>query len=247
MPDLTTVARTLRTDPVWSAYALGDLDERRARHCEWVVHGESLALLYREFGAPILFAMGDPGILDALPPIDSCHLQIPEAFLPTLEQRLTVRWTCLMHRMALDPGAFVDVRADVTPEPLDARHEDELRALFADGRERGEDPDFFIASQLSDEAFFGVREHGRLIAAGGTHLYSASESVATIGNVYTHSAHRGRGLASAVTAAVVRTLLARGTETIALNVKSANAAAIAVYERLGFRFHARFYEGQAGA
>jgi predicted GNAT family acetyltransferase len=103
-----------------------------------------------------------------------------------------------------------------------------------------------MTSQLADGAFFGVREHGRLIAAGGTHLYSASERVATIGNVYTHSAHRGRGLAAAVTAAVVRTLLARGTGTIALNVKSANAAAIAVYERLGFRFHARFYEGQAG-
>jgi hypothetical protein len=122
--DRATVARLLRTDPVWSAYALGDLDARRAHHCEWIVRDESLVLLYREFGAPILFAMGDPAILDALPPIDRCHLQIPEAFLPALERRLTVRWTCLMHRMALDPGTFVDVRGLVAPEPLDASHDE---------------------------------------------------------------------------------------------------------------------------
>lgn len=245
--DRAAVSRRLRTDPYWSVYALGDLDDRRAPYCEWIVQGQSLALLYREFGAPILFALGDPGILDALPPVASCHLQIPESFLPALARRLPVRWTCPMHRMALPAGAFVAPQASCVVEPLGPGHEGELRALFDEGVARGEEPDFFMASQLADETFVGVRDHGRLIAAGGTHLYSAAESVGAIGNVYTHSAWRGRGLASAVTAAVVRTLLARDTRTIALNVKQANGAAITVYERLGFRAHARFFEGQAGA
>lgn len=245
--DRAAVVRLLRTDPFWGVYALGDLDERRAGYCEWILQGESLVLLYREFGAPILFALGDPAVLDALPPIDSCHLQIPESFLPALERRLTVRWTCPMHRMALQAGAFADPPASCAVEPLDRRHEGDLRELFEEGVSRGEEPDFFMVSQLDDQTFFGVRQNGRLVAAGGTHLYSAAERVGAIGNVYTHSAWRGRGLASAVTAAVVRTLLARDTRTIALNVKQANTAAIAVYERLAFRFHARFYEGQAGA
>jgi ribosomal protein S18 acetylase RimI-like enzyme len=41
-------------------------------------------------------------------------------------------------------------------------------------------------------------------------------------------------------------LIERGTRIIALNVKSGNDTAIRVYERLGFRFHARFFEGIAG-
>ena len=63
-------------------------------------------------------------------------------------------------------------------EPLGPAHETELRELFADGRDTGDEPDFFIASQLEDETFFGVRDTGRLVAAGGTHLYSAARASA---------------------------------------------------------------------
>jgi ribosomal protein S18 acetylase RimI-like enzyme len=46
-------------------------------------------------------------------------------------------------------------------------------------------------------------------------------------------------------AAIVGELVARRTEVIALNVRAANATAIRLYERLGFRLHARFWEGRA--
>ena len=244
-PHTTEIRALLHRDPYWSVYALGDLDARRARHCDWFTHGDSVALLYREFDSPILWAAGDPRVLDAVPDVEACHLQIPESFLPAVAKRFAVDWSRLMHRMSLAGEAFTPHDGDGRAELLDERHEDEIRALFEDGRATEEEPDFFMRSQLQDGTFYGVRHEGRLVAAGGTHLYCRDESVGAIGNVYTHRAHRGLGLASAVTSAVSRELIQRGTRIIALNVKRENQAAIRVYERLGFRFHTRFFEGRA--
>lgn len=243
--DLTAIRTLLSQDPHWSVYALGDLDPRRRQYCEWHARGSSVALLYREFDAPILWAAGDPDVLEAVPDIDTCYLQIPEAFLAPVERRLTVEWSRLMHRMSLDAAHFVRHDGAAAAEPLDESHEHEIRELYADGVATHEEPDFFWRSQLADGTFFGVRREGRLVAAGGTHLYSADESVGAIGNVYTRRSHRGQGHASTVTSAIARRLIECGIHTIALNVKSENQAAIRVYQRLGFRFHARFWEGRA--
>ena len=243
--NLATVRDILRRDPLWCVYALGDLDPRRRQHCRWFTRASSVALLYHEFETPILFGAGEPDVLAAVPDVEACLLQIPESFLPDVERRWALDWSCPMYRMALGPARFTPPAGRVGVEPLGAAHEGELRELYDDGRATGEDPDFFMASQLGDDTFFGVRQDGRLVAAGGTHLYSAAESVGAIGNVYTRRSHRGRGLAVAVVAAIVERLIARRTETIGLNVKTRNAAAIRLYERLGFGVHARFWEGRA--
>jgi ribosomal protein S18 acetylase RimI-like enzyme len=245
LPANAEIRALLHQDPHWSVYALGDLDPRRAQHCHWFTSGGSVALLYREFDSPILWAAGDPQVLEAVPVVEGCHLQIPESFLPAVAKRFPVEWSRLMHRMSLAPEAFTPHHRGARAEPLDERHEDEIRALFEDGRATAEEPDFFMRSQLLDGTFYGVRHEGRLVAAGGTHLYSRDESVGAVGNVYTLRTQRGRGHASAVTSAVARELIDRGTRIIALNVKNENQAAIRVYERLGFRFHARFFEGRA--
>ena len=247
MVDLDVIRALLRQDAAWAAYALGDLDPRRQRHCQWFARDGSVALVYREFETPILFAAGSPGILADVPRLDACLLQIPEHFAGGIKERYAIDWIRPMDRLALAPGVFVRPPAGVVVEPLGPAHETELRELFADGRDTGDEPDFFIASQLEDETFFGVRDAGRLVAAGGTHLYSAAESVGTIGNIYTSREYRGRGHASAVTAAIVERLIARRTETIVLNVKAGNASARRVYERLGFTFHTRYWEGRAVA
>jgi predicted GNAT family acetyltransferase len=69
--------------------------------------------------------------------------------------------------------------------------------------------------------------------------------VGAIGNVYTRRDRRGRGLASFVTGAVTAELLRLGLRTVALNVNQRNAAAIRVYEQLGFTRYCAFYEGVA--
>ena len=162
-----------------------------------------------------------------------------------MAERFELDWTCLVLRMALDPARFSRGQVRAVVEPLDPTHEQPLRALYEDGRESREEPDFFMASQLGDGTFFGIRDEGRLVAAGGTHLYSASESVGAIGNVYTRRSDRGRGYAAAIVAAIVERLLELDTATIGLNVRAANAGAIRLYERLGFTVHRQFFEGRA--
>ncbi|MCH7664148.1 MAG: GNAT family N-acetyltransferase, partial [Chloroflexi bacterium] len=64
---------------------------------------------------------------------------------------------------------------------------------------------------------------------------------AALGNISTHPDHRNQGIGTIVTAALRKKLL--GTvDTIGLNVKSDNAAAITTYKKLGFEVVATYHE-----
>ena len=134
---------------------------------------------------------------------------------------------------AIDPRVTRLAAADVTA----------LERLYADGESAGESPDFFYPSMVSDGVFFGVYEGDALVAVAGTHLVSREEGAAAIGNVYTRRDRRGRGLGGAVTTAALRELA--DIETVGLNVRADNGAAIRVYESLGFVRHCQFYEAVA--
>jgi predicted GNAT family acetyltransferase len=57
----------------------------------------------------------------------------------------------------------------------------------------------------------------------------------------THTDHRGRGYATAVTGAVTAELL-RFCDQVVLNVRADNPPALAAYRRLGYQNHATFEE-----
>jgi ribosomal protein S18 acetylase RimI-like enzyme len=241
----TEARRRLNLERHWCIYALGDLDPRRVSYSTWYGgDDQSVSLVYREFDTPIVFASGGTQALEAaMSQLDNFFVQIPLDHLDTVAAKNTLAWTRRMHRLRLDPVDFQPV--DSSPVTLlHAADEDDIRALYADGAERNESPDFFFASQLDDATFHGVRlEDGTLAAAGGTHLYSAEESIGAIGNIYTHRDHRGRGYAAAITSAIAQTLIDRGIQTIALNVKQGNDGARRIYERLGFRHYRDYWEG----
>ena len=74
------------------------------------------------------------------------------------------------------------------------------------------------------------------------HVHSPAWKVAALGNVATLPELRGPGLARGACASLCLLLLGDGIETVALNVRAGNAAAIASYRRLGFEQAAEYTE-----
>jgi RimJ/RimL family protein N-acetyltransferase len=251
--DLQRIRAALDCDRAWSAYAIGDLDPQRLPDCSWYATAadpDTLVLVYRGFMPPILFATGDPEFLPLVfaeldAPAISLQLR-PEA-VAALPPAYTATAIRPMWRMTVSAASFRPAAADDHLAALDLSDAAAVAALFADAREGGEEPPFYKPGMLAEGSFRGVWQGADLVAVAGTHLFSPGLGVCTIGNVYTRRDRRRRGLAARATSAVVRHALAASIPTIVLNVSQANDAARRVYERLGFRVHCAFVEGEAGS
>jgi ribosomal protein S18 acetylase RimI-like enzyme len=253
MPSITDrdeIRSLLETDREWSVYALGDLSPGFFEQSEWfrAPDHSALALLFRGFGTPVLFTLGEARaidlILEEIGGEREMYLSIRPDILPLLKARYAVGDASPMWRMILDETVYRPARCEEAVQ-LTASDLTALRQLYADGEPSGEAPDFFSPSMLAEGIFFGIYEGEALTAAAGTHIVSPSEGVAAIGNVYTRRDRRGQGLAARVTTAVTTELLLMGLRTIALNVSQHNAPALRVYERVGFTRYCPFYEGRA--
>jgi ribosomal protein S18 acetylase RimI-like enzyme len=249
--DRAAIRRLLETDRRWAIYALGDLSPRLFDHCSWycAADGEpAVALLVRAFATPVLFTLGEAsavrGVLDEMELPPRFYLHIRPEVVPLIEERCAVTQEKSMWRMVLDEKNFQPTLMDQVAR-LGSADLAALQRLYADGDSAGEAPDFFVPSMLDDGAFFGVWKGRELAAAAGTHLVVPAEGIAAVGNIYTRRDSRGQGLATLVTSAVTVELLRRKLPTIALNVEQRNAAAIRVYERLGFVRYCAFNEGLA--
>jgi ribosomal protein S18 acetylase RimI-like enzyme len=240
--DKDEIRTILRREPAWAVYALGDLSPRMFDKCRW--YTPDLTMILRDYGTTILFATGPGSVREALSDVTGMvHLQVRADALDEIARVAGVTEERLMWRMAWNHGSLPAIDLQVTR--LVAGDVPALERLYADGESSGESPDFFYPSMVSDGIFFGVYEDEALAAVAGTHLVAPEEGAAAIGNVYTRRDRRGRGLGRAVTAAVLREL--NGIETVGLNVRADNDAAIRIYESLGFVRHCEFYEGLANA
>jgi ribosomal protein S18 acetylase RimI-like enzyme len=126
----------------------------------------------------------------------------------------------------LRPGATLPVDEAVRVERVPR---EELPALDAFLRAYG-------ATAWSKESYvphlyFWVREQGEVVAAAGVHF--ETPVVGQIANVLVRESARRRGFGRAVTTAVARRLRADG-KVVSLFVRSDNAGARRLYERLGF-------------
>lgn len=245
MPFLTDKDRIraiLRRDPVWSVFALGDLAPGMFDKTEWFT--PDLTMVLHDFGTSIMFSVGAGSVREALDHVSwPVRLQVQEDAFAELGRHTTITTTRRMWRMGWNgtmPRARSQSATRLGPHDVPA-----LQRLYADGDALGESPDFFFPSMVTDGVFFGIYEGPQLIAAAGTHLFSREEQVAAVGNIYTRRDRRGRGLGRDVTIAVVDAL--NGIGTIALSVRADNAAALGLYESLGFIRHCRFYEAIAHA
>ncbi len=241
LTDREEIRRLLRRDAVWAAYALGDLSPDLWPATTWHAAGAELALVLRAFSFPILWASGRlESLVDELSGESSYSVQILPTALPALERAYDVTGLKQMNRFGLRDFAAVP-----TPDVFRLRSPDlaQLEALYRDGKEAGEAPEFFYEAMVERGVFYGIRDASGLAAVAGTHLVALEEKVATIGNVYTRRDCRGRGFARQTACAVAAELLALGIEVIALNTNQKNVAARRTYERLGFVCHTEYVEG----
>jgi ribosomal protein S18 acetylase RimI-like enzyme len=235
----------LNTDRDYAAYGIGDLEPGLFELTEWAGAEEagnlqSLALLYKGLDPPALFLMGEPdGLVDVLRNKKrpwQVYLTCQESHLPTVRAFYHIEMPIPMWRLTVTRRGF---KPTDLPEvmPLSTYHIGQLERLYAGGG-----GDAFNPTQVDNGVFFGVCDQDQIIAAGGTHLVSPNYGIAAVGNVYTANGHRGRGYGTATTSAVIAELFRRGLECVFLNVAQDNAAAIRIYERLGFTKHCRFLE-----
>jgi ribosomal protein S18 acetylase RimI-like enzyme len=246
LTDAGRIRAFLETDRHWADYALGDLEPEFYPFTAW--HGVedndtliALAMLFRGFEPPIFFAMGEGrGIevmLDQVIRESRLGLSVREEHLPIVARYYCTDARIPMWKMGLDAS---DLRpaASAGAQRLTLSDVPDLLALYAFGG-----GDAFRPREVASGVFYGIRQNGRLVAVAGTHSISNSGRIAALGNVMTHPQHRGQGLATIATGAVIAELVDRGIGTIGLSVARANAAAIRVYEQLGFKKHVPFFEG----
>ncbi len=205
-----------------------------------------IALLYSRLQPPILIAIPNTSpttmaaclaeIQDGLP--DHIYAHLGADLWQALDSYQLVGRPEPHHMMELHDRA---AHRAITVDGVFALHENdfsEVLALF-DAAYPGH---WFQREMLSFGPYFAVRDaQGQLAAVGGVHVYSEQYKVAAIGNVVAHPDTRGQGLATQVSAQLVAELC-KHVEIIGLNVHAENAAAIRVYEKLGFRIIADYFE-----
>ncbi len=254
--DPDRIRRFLLIDRFFADYALGDLDPAHFQFTEWfgaeADHKlRAIVMLYNDLNPPIFFATGEAQGIEAILAravrLSRLSLSIREEHLPLVEQDYQIELVPML-KMALlaeEPASTkVDAQRKRSPGAnlirLSAEHMPLLETLYSHGG-----GDAFRRRSLESGVFYGVLEQDRLVSVAGTHIVSENERIAALGNVMTHPAYRGRGLATAATYAVCEELLERGIEMIGLSVSRSNEAAIRVYEKIGFKRRVPFYEGTA--
>ncbi len=231
--DRSWLVARLRRDPFLHLYELGDLDDFFWPRTTWFTDGERVALQYDAGGHVIVLVLArDPALVRSfftdlvrrLPPHFYAHLA--PGLVDVLGPRVVSREPHL--RMALTAPSL-DVPGVDAVDPLGPADRDEVEAFYA----AAYPGNWFDPRMLATGQYVGRRVDGALACVAGVHVYSEAQRVASLGNIATHPAHRGRGLAKATTARLCQGLRAR-VDHIGLNVHAHNAAAIALYQQLGF-------------
>ncbi|MDB5432954.1 MAG: GCN5-related N-acetyltransferase [Caulobacter sp.] len=149
------------------------------------------------------------------------HAPPPLAGVTATPAPLILQMVCEALTPAAKPGPAIDI---VPLTDADAPQMLALATLTRPG------PFFERTHQLG--AFVGVKEDGQLVAMAGERMRPTGYT--EVSGVCTAPSHQGRGYAGALIRVIAAAILARGDHAF-LHSYAANAAAVALYERLGFR------------
>jgi ribosomal protein S18 acetylase RimI-like enzyme len=248
--DREVIAEFCRRRPAVHAYALGDLDDFFWPHTRWLGwerggHIEQLVLLYDEPETPVLLALAErpaAGMADLLAAVadelpSDVYAHITGELVGALPRFAPTSPPAEHRKLGLTDPSRLDGHPD-RALPLGPDDLDEVLAFYA----RAYPGTWFEPRMLETRRYVGIRDSAGLACVAGVHVWSPEWRVAALGNVATLPEARGRGLATAACAHLCRVLLDDGIDTISLNVRADNTAAIAAYERLGFAHAADYVE-----
>lgn len=244
------IAAVLLRNPQAHAYELGDLDDVEwpyTRWLGWEAGGtlEQVALLYTQPEVPVLLAIAEPppGAMEAL--LEARMAELPERLYVHVTARLLdvlgLRYETEQAYPHLKLALQRPEQAAQHAVPVDVLRPQDLEEVTAFYR-AAYPGTWFVPRQLATRRYVGIRRNGRLECVAGVHVHSPTWGVAALGNVATLPERRGQGLARGACAALCRLLLEDGIETIALNVRSDNEAAIRAYTHIGFEPVAEYVE-----
>lgn len=271
--DRRAVEALLAEDRAYAAYALGHLEDGLWEETEfWVATAEQAAqdatpaLLHAGqapapgmvmHGAGVLgktlVVAGDPRAVQAVlavqpGPVSTYLATCGPEHLAALDHTYALATRMSMMRMAVTRDRFVaasppapDGVGGATLRRLRGGDAPALNALY--GTEGG--PTHYRAADVERGVYVGAYRGERLLAAAGTHIVGPRTGVAVVGNVFTHPAHRGQGLAGQVTGAVTAALFEAGLTLVVLTVDPQNTPAVRAYVRLGYDPGTRVLEGIA--
>jgi ribosomal protein S18 acetylase RimI-like enzyme len=237
--------------PLRYIYEIGDLDDffwPNTIWYGWQVDGriEQLALIYIPFEEPVILTHANPDRNDHDAFVRALFRLLPSALYAHVDddtaQVMRERYQVEPHGHYLKMGL-----ADVTQA---VRHDDgraqlltvadvpALHRLYA----AAYPGNWFDARMVQTGFYTGIWQGSELVAASGIHVVSVSEGVAALGNVTSLPALRGQGLARSSCARLIRAMHEQGIGHIGLNVSASNAAAIKLYQNLGFTKVAEYDE-----
>jgi ribosomal protein S18 acetylase RimI-like enzyme len=248
--DKKEIEKYLRKNVFLNIYGIGDLDDFFWPNTIWYGFKSNgnisaIALIYTGHLIPALNAFSFEGdaamakLLDSMRPIfpNRFYAHLRPGLAPILETTHNLESKGEHYKMALIDKDSTTAADASGVERLDTQDVTSIQALY----KKSYPGNWFDPRMLETNKYFGIRENGRLVSIAGVHVYSPEYRIAALGNITTLPECRGKGYATQVTGQLCRSLRDEGMD-VGLNVKADNAAAIACYQRIGFKMVASYEE-----
>lgn len=235
--------------PATYLYCIGDLDDSFWPQTKWFSLEEdgqtkAIALLYEGNGTPTLLALqhGDLkhstelvlSIISSLP--GEVHAHLAPGLSTTLKGLKAVKNYGRHLKMNLEiPSVFFNNENIQVLTEADVPVIEKFYAEAYPGN-------WFDPLMLNKGLYLGYYDKEKLVGVAGTHVYSAQYKAAALGNITTHPDYRGKNISTQLTSNLCYVLQRRKITNIGLNTHQQNAAAIAVYKKVGFEVSGEYDE-----